>query len=74
VAINAKGSVSAEILDQDGRPIPGFGVDDCLGFTGDSTRHTLRWRSSEFPQAHRAGAKRLRFRLSDADLYSYSVN
>jgi hypothetical protein len=75
VTINAKtgpdGYVVAEILDKNDRPLPGFGREDCEVFTGDATRHVLRWKTASLPEGARTAEKKLRFYLKNADLYSY---
>lgn len=75
VTINAKtapdGHVVAEILDKDNQPLPGFGRADCVTFTGDSTRHVLRWKTAALPESARTTDKKFRFYLKNADLYSY---
>lgn len=74
VTINARtssaGSVTAEIVDRRGRVVRGFGREDCLAFQGDSVRHELTWRTTEFPQAG-FGDYRFRFFLRQAELYSW---
>lgn len=45
--INARcrkdGWIKAELLDSSGKPLPGFTMDDCEAFDGDSIRHTIKW-------------------------------
>ncbi len=75
ITINATtapgGYVIAEILDRDGKPIPGFSRSDCNPFTGDATHHTLTWKSDALPASFAVQEKKLRFYLKNADLYSY---
>ncbi|HEY3284890.1 MAG TPA: hypothetical protein VGN26_21665 [Armatimonadota bacterium] len=75
VTLNARtelgGSVKAEILDLSGKPIPGFTRQECLPFTGDSTAHTLRWRTPRLPKSQEGTVKQLRVFLRKADIYSY---
>jgi len=75
VRINAKtgpgGAVVAEILDREDNVLEGFGRDDCVPFAGDSIRHVLTWKTAEFAEPQRAGDKKFRFFLKNADLYSY---
>ena len=37
------GAVRVEIRDESGKAIPGFGLNDCDVFSGDSVRHTVTW-------------------------------
>ncbi len=75
VAINAvtgkEGQVVAEILDAQGKVLPGFSRAECTPFRGDSVRHTLQWKTADFSPEQRDGDKKIRFFLKDADLYSY---
>jgi hypothetical protein len=75
VTINAKcsrgGYVVAELVDRSNKVIPGFSRQDCIGFTGDSVRHELIWKTAQFPKKLIDRDKKIRFYLKDADLYSY---
>jgi predicted GH43/DUF377 family glycosyl hydrolase len=75
VTINARtgkeGYVMAEVLDRRDRVVPGFSKDDCVAFQGDSVRHELRWKTGQFAADRRASDYKLRFRLKNADLFSY---
>jgi hypothetical protein len=75
VTINARtstdGYVVAELLDRHDRVLPGFSRSDCVSFCGDSVRHELRWKTAELPAAQKAGDTKIRFRLKNADLFSY---
>lgn len=66
----AEGSIKVELLDSTGKPIPGFSVDDCESFTGDSIRHSVSWRgNTSIPEL--SGPIRLRAVLSSADLFAF---
>ena len=79
------GQLRVEFQDQEGRPIPGYSLVDCPGLTGDSTRIIVNWKqcpcSQETPSEEEtiqpdvgslAGQTiRVRFRLENADLYSF---
>lgn len=75
VCINARtarsGSIAAEILDRWDKPIKGFTRADCLPFTGDSLCHTLEWKTKKFPASMVKPSKKIRFYLTNADLFSY---
>lgn len=64
------GSLRAELLDLDGKLIPGFALKDSLPLTGDSTAHELAWKGSPdlTPLLHRE--IRLRVHCRNATLYS----
>jgi hypothetical protein len=69
--IDAAAIVQAELLDKQNQVLPGFSRSDCLPFTGDSTRHLLRWKQREFSPETARAVKKIRFYLKNADLYSY---
>jgi hypothetical protein len=66
----AAGSVCVGLQDQDGKPIPGFSVNDCVPLVGDAIARDVLWRQ----QAKLAGLAgkivSLRFVMKDSDLYS----
>ncbi|MCA9041260.1 MAG: hypothetical protein KDA65_12980 [Planctomycetaceae bacterium] len=70
-ATSAAGSLRVELQEEDGTPIPGFTVDECPELYGDSTAQVVT-RNSEGDLSTLADKPvRLRFILSDGDLYSY---
>jgi len=75
VFINARtrpgGEITAELLDRRNRVVPGFSHAECRPFTGDAVRHELRWRGDRLPDERIAADTKIRFRLRDADLFSY---
>lgn len=68
---SAAGSIRAEIQDTQGLPISGFSLDDCVDGIGDDLERTLKWTGG--PDLGRLAGRpvKLRFRLEDADLYSF---
>ncbi|MDI9586017.1 MAG: hypothetical protein QM473_17490 [Acidobacteriota bacterium] len=76
LAINAEtsgaGGVQVEIQDADGSPIDGYTLDECMPILCDDLRHIVRWDYEGGDLSRLAGTPvRLRFVLSDADLYSF---
>jgi hypothetical protein len=76
VIINGKaapgGFITAEILDRQNRPVPGFERSNCLPFTGDAVRHELRWKTQMLPAAGAAAAHKFRFWLRRAEIFSFA--
>lgn len=68
---DAEGSVTAEIVDQRDRVVPGFSREQCRPFRGDSVSHVLRWESDRLPEPIRQADYKVKFWLRKADLYSY---
>ncbi len=68
---SAAGSVRVEIQDADGKPLPGFALDECEETFGDSIEREIAWKSGKDVSALAGKAVRLRFALKDADLFAY---
>ena len=68
------GSVAAEVLGEDGKPLPGFSVADCAALRhADSTKYELRFTGGSL--AALAGrSARLRFILHCVTLYSFWIS
>ena len=75
VTINARtsgdGYVVAEILDRRNRVLAGLSKEDCVPFQGDAVRHELKWKTAEFTAAQKADDYKIRFRLKNAEMFSY---
>lgn len=67
---SAAGSVYIEIQDKDGKPIPGFTLDDCPEIYGDEIEKVVSWKTSSDLSSLAGKVIKLRFILKDADLYS----
>ena len=67
----ARGELRAEVLDPSGAPVPGHRLSDCRPVTEDGVRQTVHWKTrSALPSCR---AIRIRFQLSNASLYSFSI-
>jgi hypothetical protein len=69
VNTNARGYLRARLLDQAGRPYPGFDFGDCAEVRGDAVAHRLEWRAKLGDLRGRAAC--LEFALREADLYGF---
>ncbi len=68
---SAAGDIKVEILDENGKPIPGYTLADCSEIFGDTVSRTVHWKDKGTNVAPLQGKKvKLRFVLRDADLYS----
>jgi len=67
---SAVGSVRVEIQGEDGQPIPGFAVVDCVETIGNEIDRTVRWKSGSDVSSLAGKIVRLRFVLKDADLFA----
>lgn len=74
ITLNARvqGELRVRVLGPEGRPLEGFGFDDCAPIAGDSPDHAVAWRGS--PRIPQGQPVRLEFRLIDAELYSFDLH
>ena len=77
------GEIRVEVLDGEGRVLPGYGREDCLPMTEDSVDFAIRWRErdeiSRYPRDGATGnrpspePRRLRFLFTRASLFSFKA-
>ncbi len=65
----SRGSLTVELLDGGGKPLPGFGKSDPL--TSDSLRATVTWNGSSDLRALAGRPVAVRFEFRNAELYSF---
>ncbi len=68
---SAVGSIRIEIQDVEGRPQPGFALQDCPEKFGDEIEGVMRWNGGKDVSGLAGRPLRLRFALVDADLYAF---
>jgi hypothetical protein len=68
---SAAGSIRVELQQPDGQPIPGFSLSDCQEVFGDELQRTISWAGGSDLGSLAGQPLRLRFTLSDADLFSF---
>jgi len=71
---SAAGQVLVELQDEAGEAIPGFTLDDCKPIYGDHIARVVEWNGGTDVSALAGKPIRLRFKMSDADLYSLKFN
>ena len=69
-ATSAAGSVRCEILGENGTPLPGYSLAACDEIYGDEIDRAVSWAGQTEVKPLMGKTIRLRFVLSDADLYS----
>lgn len=69
-ATSAAGGIRIELQDAGGKPITGFGLDDCQVIYGDDVERVVKWNSGSSVSALAGKPIRLAFEMLDADLYS----
>ena len=67
---SAAGQMRVELQDAGGKPLPGFALEDCEPIWGDHIARIVKWKGGNDVGAHAGKAVRLRFEMSDADLFS----
>ena len=70
-ATSAAGSVTVELQNEQGEPLPGFSLDDCDELFGDTVDRNVVWKGSTDVASLVGKVVRIRFRLRDADVYSF---
>ena len=70
-ATSVAGSLRVELQDEQGKPLPGFSLEDCEELFGDTLDRTVRWKTKADLSALVDQPVRVRFVLKDADLYSF---
>jgi hypothetical protein len=74
-AVASGGSLKVGLAGMDGKPLPGFGIDDCVMLVGDGTDQIVRWKEKGDLSAAKERAEhiRLQFEMTNAELYSFWV-
>ncbi len=70
LSTGAAGSLRAELQDEQGKPIPGYGLEDSIPLVGDAIEKTVRWKGHAGLPDRRGAAVRIRLVMKDADLYA----
>lgn len=70
LSTSAAGSLRVEIQTLDGDAVPGFSLDDCHAVIGDELDRTVSWQNGPDVSHLARRPIKLRFAMSDADLFS----
>lgn len=70
-ATSAGGEIRVGIEDADGKPLPGFALDDCPAIFGDALGRKVTWKNGSDVSKLAGKPIRLRIKLKDADLYAF---
>lgn len=73
-ADSSAGEMRVEVLDANGVPIKGFSADECVPLRIDNTLTAVTWRNGSDLSRLAGQPVRFRFRLRDAQLYSFWVS
>lgn len=69
--VAAQLSVRVALLDEHGRPLPGFGLDDCDPIQSDSTHQIVSWKHQRHVGPHAGQPVQVLFELRDAKLFAF---
>ncbi len=69
-ASSAGGSLRVELQNPDGSAVEGFALADCQALFGDTIDRVVQWKGGSNVSRLKGRPTRIRFELSDADLYS----
>ena len=64
------GEIRVELLDEKGRAVPGFSLDDCDPIKGDTIRGVVTWKEKSDLSKLKGKPVKIRFVMNEADLYS----
>lgn len=67
---SAAGRIQVDLLDEAGKPLPGYAAADCDKIIGNEIKRTVTWKGRHSLRDLAGKPVRLRFRMVDADLYS----
>lgn len=65
-----QGELKVRVVDAGRKPLPGFDYEDSVPFTGDSTKHEVKWKKKSIAEL-KTKVVRLEFQLKMADLYTF---
>lgn len=68
---SAAGSLRVELQSADGKPFPGFTLEDCDELFGDTLDRTVTWKGNANVSPLAGEPVRMRFALRDADLFAF---
>lgn len=74
VNADVQGTLLVEILDENNKPADGYNKDDCIGFTGNSTRQPISWKNKKNLSDLEGKVIKIKFYLTDGHLYSFWIS
>ena len=69
--VNAKGVVRVALLDETGKPLPGFALEQCDPIQVDLVRHVVSWKGRSDISRYAGKSVQLQFELRDAKLFAF---
>lgn len=71
---SAAGYVKIEFLDEKGKPVPGFTVNDSQEIIGNEIKRIVSWTGKQDVSSLQGKTVKMKIYLKDADLYSFKFN
>lgn len=71
LATSAAGTVRVGVEDLNGKPLPGYTIEDCDPLFGDGIEELVTWKGQSDVQSLAGRAIRLRIKLTDAELFAF---
>lgn len=69
-----RGSLRAEVLDEQGNPITPFTAGNCVAVAADSTKAAVKWKGAADVSALSGRVVRMRFHLTQGSLYAFWIS
>jgi len=74
VNADIKGELRVELLDSNGKPIPGYTKNDCVPFKGNSTKQLITWKNKNNISGLKNKPVKAKFYIANGDLYSFWIS
>ena len=74
VNADVKGCLKVELIDADGIPIPGFTKEESLAMKENSVKYRIQWKKQKVLSALDKEKVRIKFYLTDGDIYSFWIS
>ena len=74
VNADVNGKLWVEILDEKSQPVEGYKKDDCIALSGNSTRQLITWKNKKDLSGLSGEKVKIKFHLSDGELYSFWIS
>lgn len=69
-----RGTLHVELLDEGGNVVSGFSKDESVPFTGDATNVRMTWRNRSSLAELKGKTLRVKFYMTDGDLYAFWIS
>lgn len=74
VNADVKGELRVELLDANGKPIPGYTKGECKPMKANSTKQLIQWKNRPDVAGLKNKQVKIKFYLTDGDLYSFWIS